>query len=296
MNLPQEASIVICGLPGSGKTTYLAALWHVVFQKTDPAAALKFDSLRDGDKTHLNQIATRWQQAKEQIHTEASSEKLVSMNLVDADGQRIRMTFPDVSGESYQEMWEKRECSPTVTQLLGAGDGVMLFVNANEVRRPIGVAEVTAQAAALGGNKPEPTVAAEWHSKDAPTAVQIVDLLQMLRCEALHSPARRLAIMLSAWDKVEGEGMPPEAFLAQELSFLDQYLRGGDGSWDFRIYGLSAQGGDYEPVLKPGKQIDPNLKAKVDEMRKVDEPASRIRIFAPTLMTDLTEPIAWLRN
>ena len=73
-----DRSIVICGLPGSGKTTFLAALWHVVVQRADPNARLKFDSLKDGDHTHLNAITRRWQQAKEQIHTETASGKLVA--------------------------------------------------------------------------------------------------------------------------------------------------------------------------------------------------------------------------
>ncbi len=59
--------------------------------------------------------------------------------------------------------------------------------------------------------------------------------------------------MLSAWDKVEDEGHDPETFLTQELPLLDQYLRQGTDGWDFRIYGLSAQGGDYEPQLAEGK-------------------------------------------
>ena len=79
-------------------------------------------------------------------------------------------------------------------------------------------------AEALGANIPEPTVSEKWHPKDAPTAVQVVEMLQMLRCNALRSPAKRLAIMLSAWDKVEEEGLDSEAFLARELPLLDQYL------------------------------------------------------------------------
>src|SRR5271166_3161890 len=39
----KDRSIVICGLPASGKTTFLAALWHVVFQRADSNAKLKFE-------------------------------------------------------------------------------------------------------------------------------------------------------------------------------------------------------------------------------------------------------------
>jgi len=135
-------------------------------------------------------------------------------------------------------------------------------------------------AEALGANIPEPTVSEKWHPKDAPTAVQVVEMLQMLRCNALRSPAKRLAIMLSAWDKVEEEGLDPEAFLARELPLLDQYLRQSDGGREFRVYGLSAQGGDYEPNLREGEKIDPDLKAKVDASRRIDDALSRIRLLS----------------
>jgi GTPase SAR1 family protein len=289
-----DRSIVICGLPASGKTTFLAALWHVVFQRADPNTKLKFDSLKDGDHAHLNAITRRWQQAKEQIHTETASGKLVSMNLKDGDGRKVRMTFPDLSGESYQQMWEARECDPQLAQLLGSGEGVLMFVHANRVKRPIGVAEAVALIEVLGGKQPEPTISEEWHPKDAPTAVQVVEMLQMLRCNALRSPARRLAIMLSAWDKVEDEGLDPDAFLARELPLLDQYLLQGDGGWEFRVCGLSAQGGDYEPELREGEEMDPDLKAKVAAIRGIEEASARIRLFSPSLSTDLTGPIAWL--
>ena len=196
------------------------------------------------------------ERAQEQIHTEMASEKLVAMNLKDNGGRKVRITFPDLSGESYQQMWEARECNPQLAEILGSGEGVLLFVHADRVKRPIGVAEATAQAAALGGHLPTPTISEKWHPKDAPTEVQLVELLQLLRCNALRARASRVAIMLSAWDKVEDEGLDPETFLARELPLLDQYLRQGTDSWDFRIYGLSAQGGDYEPQLREGQQID----------------------------------------
>lgn len=287
-----SSSVVICGLPGSGKTTFLAALWHVVFDRVNPNACLKFDSLKDGDDySHLNAIARRWQDAKEQIHTEISSGKVVSMNLRSGDGSRIRLTFPDLSGESYQHMWEQRECTPQLADLLAGGRGVLLFVHADRIRRPIGVAEATAQATALGEAAPEPTVSEKWHPKDAPTAVQIVEILQMLRCDALRAPTRRLAIVLSAWDKVEDEGLSPEALLDRDLPLLDQYLRNGRDAWEFRIYGLSAQGGDYE---REGEAEGGDRRERVAAIREIDEPSSRIRLLSPDLSTDLTEPVAWL--
>ncbi len=292
MTEKSQGSVVICGLPESGKTTYLAALWYVVSEKRDPNARLKFDSLIGFDHKHLNEIMRRWLQAKEQIHTELASGKIVSMNLKDGAGRKVCMTFPDLSGESFQEMWEKRECDPGLAEFLRKCDGILMFVHADKIRRPIGVAETTMHATGLGGGAAAGPPK-DWDPKDAPTAVQLVEMLQMLRCEALRAPARKLAVVLSAWDKVEEEEqtITPEQYLAAELPLLDQYLRHGLDRWDVRVYGLSAQGGDFE---RDGKTDNEDRNKRVAGIRALEDASDRIRLLAPELSRDLTEPIAWL--
>jgi hypothetical protein len=293
MTEKSQGSVVICGLPESGKTTYLAALWYVVSEKRDPNARLKFDSLIGLDHKHLNEIMRRWLQAKEQIHTELASGKIVSMNLKDGADRKVRMTFPDLSGESFQEMWESRECDPGLVEFLRKCDGILMFVHADKIKRPIGVAETTQHAAGLAGRAAAAGQPKDWNPKDAPTAVQLVEMLQMLRCEALQAPARKLAVVLSAWDKVEEEGqdITPEQYLAAELPLLDQYLRHGLDRWDVRVYGLSAQGGDFE---RDGKTDDEDRNKRVAGIRALEDASDRIRLMAPELSKDLTEPIAWL--
>jgi hypothetical protein len=288
-----DRSIVICGLPDSGKTTFLAALWHLVSQREGVDTQLKFVSLRDGDSAHLNKIMAMWQEAREQPHTHSDSRKLVSMNLKDGTGTNLGLTFPDLSGESYQHMWETRECDPDIAAILRSGSGVLLFVHADKINRPLGVAETVGQARRLGvvdaAGKP-----AAWHPKFAPTQVQLVELLQLLRSSALNVPAQRLGIILSAWDKVEAERREPAVYLTENLPLLDQYLKQGADGWDFRIYGLSAQGGEYEPELKQGQTVSDDLRAKIDAVRTLPTASSRIKVYSPALSHDLTEPLAWL--
>lgn len=99
--------------------------------------------------------------------------------------------------------------------------------------------------------------------------------------------------MLSAWDKVEEDGgtVTPEQYLASELPLLDQYLRHGVDRWDLRVYGLSAQGGDFE---RDGATDDADRNERVAEIRALDDASERIRLMMPELSRDLTEPIAWL--
>ena len=112
-----ERSIVIIGLPESGKTTFLAAFWHLITER-DVDTVLRFHTLSVGEVTHLNEIAARWRDAKVQDRTAVAGNRLVSMNLLDATDIPVRVTFPDVPGEAYRRMWEDRECEPEIAEIL----------------------------------------------------------------------------------------------------------------------------------------------------------------------------------
>lgn len=282
-----ERSVVIIGLPESGKTTFLAALWHLI---TDQyvETVLRFHTLRSGEVSHLNQIAARWRDAKVQDRTGISGNRLVSMNLKDAADNPIRVTFPDVPGEAYRRMWEERDCETEIAEILKSG-GVLLFIHADTIRPPKWVVDEVALSKAVGLPIPDDQNV-PWHPRLAPTQVQVADLLQLLRSTALDVGPRRLAIMLSAWDKAAGEGLSPQAYLEAKLPLLAQYLRRGADGWTFRIYGLSAQGGDYDPV-----EPDAARKPEAEALRNLDRPSTRIQLVGgPQETHDLTEPLAWL--
>lgn len=283
-----EQSIVIIGLPESGKTTFLAALWHLITER-DVDTALCFHNLRKGETTHLNEIAARWRDAKVQDRTAVGGSRLVSMNLLDAVNKNpVRVTFPDVPGEAYRRMWEDRDCEPEIAEILKAG-GVLLFVHADTIRSPKWVVDEVALSKAVGLDVPEGDEV-PWHPRLAPTQVQLVDLLQLLCAPPLNIGPRRLAIMLSAWDKASGEGLSPQAYLEEKLPLLAQYLCCRADGWVWRTYGLSAQGGDYDPA-EPGVERKP----EAETLRSLDRPSTRIQLLVGDIEThDLTEPLAWL--
>ncbi|MGA2987747.1 MAG: hypothetical protein ABSG32_28495 [Terriglobia bacterium] len=287
-----ERRMVICGLPDSGKTTFLAALWHLVTSR-EVNTQLRFRTLRDGDASHLNALAARWRNAKVQIRTEIGASSLVSMNLTDAAEAPIRLTFPDLSGESYRHMWEDRDCAPTLAEILRSGDGMLFFIHSDKIQSPQWVVDIAALSKKLGLEIP-PGQEVPWNPGFAPTQVQIVDLLQVFRLPPLNISLRRLAVILSAWDKVAPEGMNPESFLAQRLPLLDQYLRQGAGGWDWRVYGVSAQGGEYE---RENEEISTSVRSDLDKLKGLDKPSTRIKVIsAGEESHDLTAPIAWLLN
>lgn len=283
-----ESSIVIIGLPGSGKTTFLAALWHLVTAR-EVATVLRFANLRVGDAAHLNAIAARWRDAMEQDRTGLTGTRIVSMNLAAEDGDLVQISFPDVPGEAYRRIWEDGECSPQIAELLQA-KGVLLFIHADSIRAPSWVVDEAEFARKLGLEvTAENTV--PWHPRLAPTQVQLVGLLQSLQSGPLANGQRRLAILFSAWDKVEAEALEPLPFLNAKLPLLAQYIR-QNPTWLTSVYGISAQGGEYDSA-----DVESLPKDEAEELRNLDEPSARIKLIGPRATShDLTEPLAWLRG
>nr|VFJ49558.1 MAG: hypothetical protein BECKDK2373C_GA0170839_102629 [Candidatus Kentron sp. DK] len=282
-----EHAIVIIGLPGSGKTTFLAALWHLV-EESDIDTVLRFHNLQGVKAAHLNKISARWRDAKVQDRTAVGDNQIVAMNLLDAEETPMKVTFPDLSGEVYRRMWEERDCAPEVFEALNA-EGVLLFIHADTIRPPRWVVDDVAQSKKLGLGVSEGEEI-PWHPDLAPTQVQLVDLLQLLRLPPLDVGPRRLAIMLSAWDKVSEERLSPGDYLENKLPLLGQYLRSGADGWTYQVYGLSAQGGDYDPVEK-----DAERSPEAEELRDLDSPSTRIKLLQGSNSShDLTEPLAWL--
>lgn len=282
-----ERSVVVMGLPGSGKTTFLAALWHLVSERELPCK-LTYVSLQSGNVEHLHEIASLWRAARKQERTAQGGDKLVSMILRAEGGPPQTVTFPDVAGEAFTQMWGLRECDEVVAGWLRQ-PGVLLFVHADKVTAPRWVSEEAQLSRDLGilneAGAEEPV---DWSPALAPTQVQLVDLLQSMQDEPLDVGPRRLAIILSAWDKAEGRGLPPEEYLAKRMPLLHQFLQHGlPSTWELRIYGVSAQGGDYDD--------DGRTLQSAEDLRDMDVPSERVSVvYGGVRSKDLTDPLIWL--
>jgi hypothetical protein len=285
-----EARVFVAGPPGSGKTTYLAALWHLVTAREIPTK-LKLHSLGLGSQAHLNSIAQRWRDLEAQDHTSVGSIQTVSMNLESALGNQVRLTFPDLSGETFDRMWWPRECDPRIAQQIAVMDGLLLFANANTIRHPRWLVDELRLAGNLGDGSPANATVKEgekepdiWDITHVPTQVILVEVLRLLQRQPLGGAPRKAAIVLSAWDAIVPEGVSPRQFLKRDLPLLDQYLSNLEGPTEWRIVGVSAQGGD--------------LKKEALTLGELNLPSERIKVFEDDTSVcthnDLTELLAWL--
>lgn len=278
--------IVVLGLPGSGKTTFLAALWHLL-TAGEVDTKLSLVTLKAGESAHLNEIASQWRKAKVQERTLHAGDRTVIISLRAEGISEFQMSFPDLAGESFQQMWEDRTCSPEVAASLRSS-GVLLFIHADKINAPgwiVDDAEV-ADAAGLQMTRGNPIA---WRASLAPTQVKLVDLLQSLQSPPLDVGARRVAIVLSAWDRATGAGMTPDEYLTNHLPLVRQYLTHGlPEDWLVKAFGVSAQGGAYDEAGKP-------TKPEAQRIRAMDVPSERISVVSTEgRSNDLTEPLQWL--
>lgn len=274
---------LVVGLPSSGKTTYMAALWNVVRDK-DVSGALGLARL-DGDDEYLNRIRTEWVRCEQVQRTARTAENYPRIHLVDEERRESSLVMPDLSGEVFEDCFSHRVWPPTLDSFAKSASGILLFIHPDDVREPWRIDQVGVQ---LEGDRPEGDVTHTadeglmWDMRLTPTQVKLVDLLQIVvaRRAGIESDLR-VAVILSAWDLVTAEVASPVEWLAKHLPLVDQWLTANHEVVTSRIYGISAQGG--------------HLPDKRDALLKKRKPSDRIVVIGEEAgLHDVTAPIRWL--
>jgi hypothetical protein len=282
-------NFLLIGLPSTGKTSFLAAMWYAIQQNNTPTGLVL--KRLEGDSTYLNTIRAAWLAFKPVGRNPTDSETYVSMWLKRRHGEEeVHLTFPDVSGESFKQQWVSRQLTASYEKCLKAANGGILFIHPKTITLPLRITEVDNLAAliddevAAEASAPETSAppAIPWDIEKAPTQVQLVELLQFLRRQADFKPPFRLAITISAWDLVASSKLSPEKWISEQLPLLTQFLNSNQRSFEVQFYGISAQGGNYE-----GSGVA-TLHGK--------NPAHRIEIVGNDIKNkhDITEPLLWL--
>jgi hypothetical protein len=269
----------IVGLPSSGKTTFLAALWHLI-DAGEVNTRLVLDRLV-GDHTYLNKITEAWRRCEEVPRTSRASETKLTIYVHEPSSElKIALGFPDLSGESFEEQFAARTCSPDYVDGFSGAGGILLFVSADRHTDLMTLADLG--PAIAGDERPEEQpVVREWAPSVVPQQVQLVELLQFLQRPPFARRCRRLAVIVSAWDVVLEPKPTPDEWLAREMPLLHQFLMNNPDSFWARVYGVSAQGGDVK-----GEK-------RVALARRT--PSERIQCHGRNVDPhDLTAPVLWI--
>lgn len=261
------------GMPSSGKTTYLASLCRLLLygeQKTEWRLDIKdvpegFDEIRKFIK-NLNsyKIVGRTQEIYD-----------IGLNLYNQNQEWMQFVVPDSSGEIFRDLVYDRRIASNIMDQIVESDMLLFFINVNtmilEDRIKLGEKSAIKQLNEEQGDKviqsaedkveeyagdkeneqiesKEQVKNKEEEQKKYNNQSALVELLQDIIYLVPHS--LNIRFVISAWDLVEKEfkqdKVTPEEYIKRKLPLLYQYLVFNSKLVDYDIWGVSAQGGDFD--------------------------------------------------
>ncbi|MGN1157269.1 MAG: hypothetical protein ACI4TK_13930 [Agathobacter sp.] len=240
--MTDSKSCFILGLPSAGKTSYLAALAYSLQQK-QVETKLHW-AIFSGDQQYLANLAQTWLTAEPVSRTSIGlQQEKLTICLSDCEGERFDITFPDLSGETFQKQYVDREIDESLANSIISGSGVLLFINPKEIIEPVLISELPLTTRFKTDTNTD--IQERNPAKDDPTEVQIVALLQDIAF-LLENKKVPLAIIVSAWDIVENAYSIPETCIKERTPLLWQFLKANDDIFSTLYYGVSAQGGSLD--------------------------------------------------
>lgn len=288
-----NSNFIIMGLPASGKTTFLAALWHLV-ESDETNCLLELDAY-EGDLTYLNRIAEAWRNFEPVPRTSQVGDMNVAIHLRNREtGEKGTAFFPDLAGEVFDRQVEDRIFRKDFMKGFSDDDGILFFINSDVREDYLSVTELNARLPSHGeteeslndGSADENVEIriTEWEPKLLPAQVKVVQLLSDIIRPPFEPRLRRIALLISAWDLVHNSGVTPNDWLEVNMPLVAQFLKTNRDYFDHQIYGISAQG------------VSLSDNSAVDEIATLLA-SRRIKIVGPESEgNDLTEPLVWLMS
>ena len=278
----QETKVIFCGLPSSGKTTFLGALSYLA-ENNEVDKELELAGLPT-ERHFFNELAEQWVSCEPMLRTKVASSEKIEMTLKKND-QLFLIEMPDLSGETWRELWTEHELDRKLVSFLNETSGVVFFIHTDKLVVPMSICDESSIAQPeLNGNTDNFQLE-EWKPiEHTPTQSIVADLLKKISSQ-LGGTNKKLAIVLSAWDTISDDSSPI-GYIEKELPLLFQYL---DCKFDYEqvnVFGVSAQGGSLDGQEE--KEI----------LLNEDEPSKRIKITKNGIdySEDLTQILSWLVN
>lgn len=229
-----EKTVLMIGGPLAGKTSFLAKLWLAVEKKT---CSIKLRD-RGADDQYLREISQRLIAGEFPGRTLRGQRHSCSLQLSTETGIDFNLKIPDLPGESWENLYTRREWSQTFEEAISRDCTILIFVRPDEYVMLLDFTD-----GELDSSTDVPSAG------ETPTEVLIVDWLQMLR-EAFRRNVGfdvrpKVALVLSAWDRVPASAQQnPQQFVQREMPMLSQFVETNSASIDIPVIGLSATGGD----------------------------------------------------
>lgn len=281
---------LLMGPAESGKTSFLAAFWIYANGAEQAGLTVK---CHPQDSSYLDEFQQAWLSFTPVPRTSSGTERSVELEIIrKADQVGFNLTIPDLSGESFGEIWTHRHWTAQFQNLLDGSGGALLFMHpekledgvtlqeVQDLQAQLPQAEASDQPAASAPEKPAPM---PFDMSRVPTQIQLIDSLQLIAETGNLNQPFRLCVVVSAWDSVLATQTTakPESWLKSRMPALVSYLSNNPDIFDFKVFGVSAQGGDYSKLTPEFENTPPHARCRVAGSDLADP-------------TDVTAPVQWL--
>jgi hypothetical protein len=143
MREQNSKNYLVFGLSGAGKSTFAAALWHLVDSHEIQTVLAK--GLHSGNFRYLEKIAKRWCDGWRLERTKSEEVEDVRISLLHQETEaEFSLDFRDIAGESLETAFATRYCDSEFVELVKRSDGMLLFVSANRTMDDVTILDVQA--------------------------------------------------------------------------------------------------------------------------------------------------------
>lgn len=223
--------ILIAGLPGAGKSTYIGALAYTL---EHPAAEQSYKMAEiPEDSSTIKKLYKPWLSQTPVDRTIVGSNTTVNL-LVEKDERQIDLLLPDIAGEDFERLLQGR--NEVVESWSGTADGLIFMIK--DLSDDVFMEALNND----GANQP---VLSTFTIKSMSTQVKNIVLIKEL-CKRYKF--KKVIVAISAWDSCENNGKTPEETLRQFFPTFFNFL--SQGLQNIHIIGVSAQGAEYKDENK----------------------------------------------
>lgn len=281
-------SIMLVGLPDSGKSNYLGRLWGALQQGDGPVVASSVPGeIGYVENVYGHLLKGQFAARTEPGDTSYNKEFAVKVSIKgEVETPITEILVPDVHGELWDSAVRNYELPTEWMARLKESSSAILFLRANSDLNCSPLDWVSTRALL----RIAPNTTNDEREK-LPTQVALVELLRLLEYGLKVEESgkiRKVALIITAWDALHSETskLGPLNFIKTEYPLLYGKLM-NDLNLEVRLYGVSIVGGDLE--------VDEEFKNNFLE-NDIDEAGYVVfdDTNGKTKKAHLTEPIAWL--
>ena len=250
----QNKSVLMIGMPGSGKTTFLVSLCRLLlWGEQETVWKLDQTEMPEGYE-NIKDLMKRLNSYQILERTRNPIPYHLQFLLFDNQQREIQFVIPDLSGEFFRDLVYDRRIKREILKQVEEADTLLFFINVatmvEEVRISIkdksAIKRLKEDHGETGIKAPEET---KQLVKKPNNQSAVVELLQCISYLVKHP--LKIKFVVSAWDIVAKECkeqvVNPEGYIKEKLPLLYQYISSFESSrMSYEYWGVSAQGGDFE--------------------------------------------------